>query len=91
MTNDELNRKISEVRLGKAETAWTPASIHPDWTGSEEANAVLLEEMKGRVKWRDEESAWVANCNNGELVTIGIHVDRKVAIAKAWLKWKALI
>ena len=79
MTPAEINRKISEMRGLEFDCCVTP-----DWTGSEDASAVLLEEMPVRFA--------LELCPSG-LWDAGIQgtgnwrasKDRKTAIALAWL------
>lgn len=65
--------------------------INPrDWTGSEEASAVLLEEMPEPLLFLmvDARQWWCDPDSRQE--TTAESPDRKVAIALAWLKWKGL-
>lgn len=101
MSNEELNRKISEAR--KEWNRRFSGKIEPkDWTGSEEASAVLLEEMpfpvvEKRLDIEATTAQWHCMVDpradaDGppHAVTFGVNQDRKTAIALAWLKWKGI-
>lgn len=89
MTNEELNLKITALR-GPLLHQSGGADLDPDWAGSEDASAVLLEEMPnpglsrgGRYK------EWSCLPDISDLSIEIRDVVRKRAVAIAWLKWKA--
>lgn len=61
----------------------------PDWTGSEAASAVLLEEMPQPTVIRAATGNWLCQPRSGS-IDFESHEDRKVAIARAWLIWKGI-
>lgn len=116
MTNEEINKRITEAREPKPDkdfvaricingywrspkeewvlddhTQWVP--LH-DWCGSEDASAVLLEEMKATVEmftWRMadvEPWQWEFHVGGKDGKLVAHDPDRRVAIAMAYLAWK---
>ena len=93
MTNDEINRKISEMRVVEcvrhSNDTYSEVQSPRDWTGSEEASAVLLEEMPLPHVWKNPNREWACEPDlNAEVIESAN--ERKCAIALAWLKWKGI-
>lgn len=88
MSDDAINRKIATARNHWFITGGDSSTNKPhDWTGSEDASAVLLEEMPDPMLWKESETLWGCEPFNGASEH---HRDRKVAIALGWMKWKGI-
>lgn len=86
----EINRKISSVRH-KTRCGceyWADSADNQNWTGSEDASAVLLEEIPNPAISRGTLRMWSCLPDILDLRNELQHADRKIAIALAWLKWK---
>lgn len=97
VTSSELNRKISELRLQDSKgTVASIAELHLkyqiDWTGSEDASAVLLEEMLVGgfhfAMWPQPDGTVVLHYADGLSDSRRVHGYRKTAIALAYAAWK---
>ena len=90
MTNDEVNKRIAELRGDGPD--WAPGRLrvdvlpHPQYTDDWAACGVLLEELlrdgQGDIEWDD---GYVVAYGYSSFIASANCCD---AIARAWLAWK---
>lgn len=100
-TPEELNRKISEAKDSWIDDDRNGVFRERNWTGDESANAELLDEMPNPLLSKFDNKKppypWCCEPDAANLKPptyapqhLGIHADRKTAVALAWLKWKGV-